>query len=119
MHAALDTLCDLPAKRKIAVLGDMLEIGKYALEAHEQVGRLVSRCCDMLVTVGPRAKFIAEGAVKNGFSRKNILNFDSAEDSLKPIRQLTQSGDLILVKASRAIHLEKVVEELKNPLENF
>lgn len=59
-HAALDALKSLPGKRKIAVLGDMLEIGKYAIEAHERVGRLAGKFADVLVTVGPRAKFLAE-----------------------------------------------------------
>jgi len=62
MRSALETLAALPAKRKVAVLGDMLEIGKYTPEAHEMVGRMAAKDADVLFTVGPRAKFIAEAA---------------------------------------------------------
>lgn len=113
MHAALDTLADLPAKRRVAVLGDMTEIGKYAPEAHEEIGRIASNVADVLVTVGPRAKFVAEAARKNGFKKNNIYSFDRVEDSLKPVQDLIRKGDLILVKASRVMRLEKVVEEIK------
>ncbi|MBI4094850.1 MAG: hypothetical protein HY435_01500 [Candidatus Liptonbacteria bacterium] len=113
MHAALDTLRDLPGKRKIAVLGDMLEIGKYAMEAHERVGRLAANVVDMLITVGPRAKFIADAAVTHGFSKKKVLSFDIADDARIPTQDTIKEGDLILIKGSRAMELEKVVEEIK------
>jgi UDP-N-acetylmuramoyl-tripeptide--D-alanyl-D-alanine ligase len=113
MHAALDTLRALPAKRKVAVLGDMLEIGKYAIEAHEAIGRLAAHAADALITVGPRAKFIAEAAKKEGMSRRAIMSFDTAEEAQRPVQDLIRKGDLILIKASRAIGLEKVVEEIK------
>lgn len=113
MHAALDVLRDLPAKRRVAVLGDMLEIGKYTIEAHERVGRLAAKVVDVLVTVGPRAKFIAEAAERAGLGKGSIHVFDKAEDSLKTVQGLLRKGDLVLVKASRAMHLEKVVEEIK------
>ncbi|OGG43053.1 hypothetical protein A3G50_01595, partial [Candidatus Jorgensenbacteria bacterium RIFCSPLOWO2_12_FULL_42_11] len=73
--AALDTLRDLKAKRKIAVLGDMLEIGKYNLEAHEEIGKFAAGFVDLLVTIGPRAKFIAEAASKAGLAKENISSF--------------------------------------------
>lgn len=110
MHAALDTLKSLPAERKIAVLGDMLEIGKYTMEAHERVGRLVAKIVEVLVTVGPRAKFIADAAQKSGLNRKNIYSFDIAEQAVGQVQNLIKKGDLVLVKGSRAMELEKVVE---------
>ncbi len=113
MHVALDTLRSLPAKRKIAVLGDMLEIGQYAMQAHETIGNFLAPFVDLLVTVGPRAKFIAEGARANGFNRKKILSFDEAEDAEGKLEQILKPGDLVLFKASRAMHLEKLVEEVR------
>jgi len=113
MHAALDTLKSLPAKRKVAVLGDMLEIGKYTMEAHERVGRLAARIVEVLVTVGPRAKFIADAAQKSGLNRKNIYSFDTAEDAIDAVQNLIRKGDLILVKGSHAMELEKVAEGVK------
>ena len=71
----IDTLTGLPAPRKIAVLGDMLEIGKYTIEAHENVGRRVADVADVLMTVGPRAKFIAEAAHAAGMNKSHIYSF--------------------------------------------
>ncbi|MEK7212410.1 MAG: UDP-N-acetylmuramoyl-tripeptide--D-alanyl-D-alanine ligase [Patescibacteria group bacterium] len=113
MRAALDTLKFLPAKRKIAVLGDMLEIGKYAIEEHEKLGRVVTGIADILITVGPRGKFIAEGAKKAGMNKRHIQSFDLAGEAQAPVQALIKKGDLILIKASRAMHLEDVVEEIR------
>ncbi|OGZ00262.1 MAG: hypothetical protein A2945_04515 [Candidatus Liptonbacteria bacterium RIFCSPLOWO2_01_FULL_52_25] len=113
MHAALDTLRGLPGKRKVAVLGDMLEIGKYTLEAHERLGHLAGKVVDMLVTVGPRAKFIAEAAHEAGLAPSKIFSFDMADDARKPVQDMLKQGDLVLVKGSHAMELRKVVEEIK------
>ncbi|MFH0891089.1 MAG: Mur ligase family protein [Candidatus Liptonbacteria bacterium] len=113
MERALETLENLPGKRKIAVLGDMLEIGEYAIQAHEKVGVIVAKCADVLVAVGPHAKFIAESARKNGLTKKNIHTYNTAEEAARPAQSLLKKGDLVLVKASRAIGLDKVVEEIR------
>ena len=113
MHAALDALHELPAKRKIAVLGDMLEIGKYTVEAHEHVGALAGKFLDVLVTVGTRAKFIAEAAKSAGMRSAHIFSFDTADDAKKPVQDLMQKGDLVLIKGSHSMELDKVVEEVK------
>jgi len=113
MQEALDTLRDLPATRKIAVLGDMLELGKYSIEAHEAIGRLVGQIAEILVTVGPRAKFIAEAAKNSGLAENKILSFDTAAEAGRSVQELMKKGDLVLIKASRAVGLEKVVEEIK------
>jgi UDP-N-acetylmuramoyl-tripeptide--D-alanyl-D-alanine ligase len=112
MHAALDTLRDLPAKRKVAVLGDMLEIGKYTAEAHEHVGAMAGKFLDVLVTVGARAKFIAEAAKAAGMKSANILSFDTADDAKRSVQDLMRKGDLVLVKGSHSMELDKVVEEV-------
>ncbi len=115
MHAAIDTLKSLPAKRKIAVLGDMLEIGKYTIEAHERVGRLVAKAkaADILITVGARAKLIAEAAKESGMRKNNIYSFDEAAESGSFLQNILRKGDLVLVKGSRAIGLDAMVEEVK------
>jgi UDP-N-acetylmuramoyl-tripeptide--D-alanyl-D-alanine ligase len=114
MRSALETLRDLPAKRKIAVLGDMLEIGKYTPEAHEMVGRLVPESANVLFTVGPRAKFIAEAARAKKMKSSMIFSFDTADEALKPIQNFIKKGDLILIKGSHSIGLSKVVEEIRD-----
>lgn len=115
MHAGLDTLKSLKAKRRIAVLGDMLEIGEYAPEAHEEIGRLAAKSADLLITVGPRAKFIAEGAKKAKMQSRYIKSFDTADDARIAVQDAMRKGDLVLVKASRSMELDKIVEEIKLP----
>jgi len=113
MHVALDTLRDLPGKRKIAVFGDMLELGEYSIEAHERVGKMAAQVADVLVTVGIEAKLIAETARKNGLSKKNIKSFDSADEALDAVQNLIKKGDLILVKGSHDMELGKIVEAIR------
>jgi len=113
MRSALEALAALPAKRKVAVLGDMLEIGKYTSEAHEAVGRLVARDADVLFTVGPRAKFIAEAARGAGMKRAVIFSFDTADEARKPVQDFIKKGDLVLVKGSHSMELNKIVEEIR------
>ncbi len=113
MRAALDALRDLPAKRHVAVLGDMLEIGKYTIEAHEAIGKLAAQSAQVLVTVGPRAKFIAETAHSAGMRPRAIFSFDTADEARKPVQDLIRQGDLILIKASHSVALEKIVEEIR------
>jgi UDP-N-acetylmuramoyl-tripeptide--D-alanyl-D-alanine ligase len=113
MRSALETLAELPAKRKVAVLGDMLEIGKYTPEAHEMVGRIAAKSADMLFTVGPRAKFIAEAARAVGMKRTAITSFDTADEARKPIQNFIKKGDLILIKGSHSMELDKIVQEIR------
>ncbi len=111
-YEALRVLGSLKAKRKIAVLGDMLELGKYTMEAHEEVGKLVSKNADFLITVGNRAKFIAERAVKSGFSKKKIITFLDVNEAGLELQRKMQKGDLILVKGSQSVRMEKIVKEV-------
>lgn len=113
MRAALDTMEHLQAKRKIAVLGDMLEIGKYTVEAHEEIGNLIPERFNILFTIGTRGKFIAAAAEKAGMPSKNIYSFDDADSAKLEIQKIIRKGDLILVKASHAIGMDKVIEEIK------
>jgi UDP-N-acetylmuramoyl-tripeptide--D-alanyl-D-alanine ligase len=114
MRSALETLKDLPGKRKVAVLGDMLEIGKYTAEAHETVGRIAAKSADALFTVGPRAKFIAEAARSAGMKRTAIFSFDTTDEARKPVQDFIKKGDLVLVKGSHSMELNKIVEEIRD-----
>lgn len=118
LHAAIDTLRDIPAKRKIAVLGDMLELGKFTIEAHREIGKRLKNIIDILLVVGPRSKFIAEEAREAGFETGHIFEFpDSAEAGLK-LQKIMEDGDLILVKGSQSMRMERVVEEVMLHPEN-
>lgn len=110
-HLAIDTLKDLPAGRRIAVLGDMLELGKYTIQAHQEMGNLVGGGVDILVTVGLRAKFIADSA-ENQMPKANIYSFATSDLAKTKVQELIQEGDLVLVKGSQGIRMEKIVEEI-------
>jgi UDP-N-acetylmuramoyl-tripeptide--D-alanyl-D-alanine ligase len=110
--AALETLSEIKSKRKIAVLGDMLEIGKYTAEAHEQIGDLAAEKADILISVGMRGKFISHSAIKSGMDKKNVHHFDNINDAGMFLQEIIKEGDLILVKASQSVRLEKVVKEV-------
>ena len=112
---AIETLGDIKMVtdgRRIAVLGDMLELGKYSTEEHKKIGRLVVFNCDFLVVVGMRAKEIAEGALLGGMSEKNILQFEGSEKTGKYLQNFIQVNDVILVKGSQSIRTERVIEEI-------
>ncbi len=106
---ALETLKYLPAKRKIAVLGDMLELGKYSEEAHTKIGRLAGEICQVLVCVGDKSKLTSDSAL-GGINKENIYNFETSEDAKEKILEFIQSGDVILVKGSQGMRMEKIVE---------
>ena len=81
------------------------------LAAH--ITHVAAKAADTLVTVGPRAKFIAEGAKAAGMSKKKVASFDSADEARVPVQDLLRKGDIVLLKASRAIGLDKIVEEIR------
>lgn len=110
--AALETLNKFENRRKIAVLGDMLELGQYAPDVHEQVGRKAAEVADLLFTVGERAKFIAKGAGGKGMEKNRIFEFCTSDEAAKSIQEKIQEEDIILIKGSRAIKMEKIVKEI-------
>jgi UDP-N-acetylmuramyl pentapeptide synthase len=112
MHAALETLESIPAKRKIAILGDMREIGKYNYETHEAIGYLAASVSDIIVAVGDSAKIILEGAKNKGFPSEKLFHFYSSEEAGPKVQEIIKEGDLILVKGARAMRMEKIVEEI-------
>lgn len=111
--AALDVLRSLKAKRKIAVLGDMLELGSYAHEAHVQVGKWAKEACDVLITAGESAKYISEAAIAAGMEKKTVFHFGSAGEVVFPLRDLLKAGDLVLIKASHLLHFEQIVDAVR------
>jgi UDP-N-acetylmuramoyl-tripeptide--D-alanyl-D-alanine ligase len=110
--SALEILRSLSSPRKVAVLGDMAELGRYTLEAHENVGRVAAGVVDFLVTVGPKARFIAEGARKGGFSGDRIASFDEAKTAAPEVQKLLAPKDVVLVKGSQSMRMETVVLEI-------
>jgi len=112
VHAAIDVLKDLPAKRKIAVLGDMLELGKFTVQAHQKVGQSLKGVADIVIACGMRAKFIAEELKNRRFPAKNLTAVSDSLEAGKELEKIIQPGDLILVKGSQSMRMERVVEEI-------
>ncbi len=110
LDGALETLNHLKGKRKIAILGDMLELGKMTDTAHRQAGEHASRIAEILILVGPRSKFIAEGAENAGFKKENIYIFDSSITAGKFANGIVEKGDLVLVKGSQGMRLERAIK---------
>jgi UDP-N-acetylmuramoyl-tripeptide--D-alanyl-D-alanine ligase len=113
VESALIALRELSyAKRKIAVLGDMLELGKYSTEEHRRIGGLVPSAAQILFAVGVRAQTIADGALAAGMSEKNIFQYDDAIKAGRELQAILEPGDVVLVKASQGIRAERIVEEI-------
>ena len=113
LEAALRGLAGLPARRKVAVLGDMLELGPEAPAFHAEAGRQAARSgWTLLVAVGPLSRRAAEAAREEDGTATEIVSFDTADQAAAAIPDLVRPGDLILVKGSRGMKLEKVVESL-------
>lgn len=107
---ALQTLHELQTKgRKIAVLGDMLELGQFSVREHERIGEFLASKIDVLITLGVRARKIAEGALEYGFPEQNILQYDDIEQLIDEVRPMLQKNDIMLVKASQGVRAEKIV----------
>ena len=112
MSAALEVLSQVKAKDKIAVLGDMLELGKFTDDAHYEIGEQVAKIADILITVGLRSKFIAKGAEENGLKENKIHSFETVKEATKFLKNIISRGDVILLKGSQGIRLEKTVEAI-------
>jgi UDP-N-acetylmuramoyl-tripeptide--D-alanyl-D-alanine ligase len=110
---ALNTLQTLEkAKRKIAILGDMMELGIHSSDAHREIGIISAKSCDILVTVGIRSRRIAEVAMDFGMSEKNIYQFDTSKEAGAFIQNIITKGDIILVKGSQSMRMEQTVKEI-------
>jgi UDP-N-acetylmuramoyl-tripeptide--D-alanyl-D-alanine ligase len=117
VSAALDTLVFIaPEKiskgRKIALLGDMLELGRHSVDEHRKLGVQAAKCTDLLLTVGFRARDIADGALDAGMKEENIMQYEDAAVAGDELAQLVQEGDCVLVKGSQSMRMEKAVKEL-------
>lgn len=111
MTEALETLRALPAKRRIVVVGDMLELGKYSISAHENIGSLAGSIANVLVCVGDKSRLVADAATSK-LGSENIFTFDTSEEARNKVQELIQPGDVVLVKGSQGMRMEKIVEEI-------
>lgn len=113
MAEGIEILGKIKAKRKVAVLGDVVGAGKYTIEAHESLGeRVVKSGIELLFTIGSRAKFIAEAAKNRGLAENHIHSFDAAEEAIPLLRTRIEEGDVVLVDGSAEMKMSKIVEAL-------
>jgi UDP-N-acetylmuramoyl-tripeptide--D-alanyl-D-alanine ligase len=111
MEMAFRSMQQLKAERRILVLGDMGELGDYADKLHEDTGAMAADMhFDALITAGPLGKAIARGARAHGM--KDITECDTVEEAAEALRQKAEPGDLVLIKASHFMHMEKILDYL-------
>lgn len=108
MKAAIEYLKEIKNKRKIAVLGDMLELGSYSEKLHKDVGLLVDKNIDILITVGKESKYIAEKS-----NAKEIYEFDSNNQAIEKLKSIITKDDVILLKASNSMNFNEITNSIK------
>ena len=110
---ALNLLSRFKERRRLAVLGDMKELGPNTEAAHRHIGRLAALNCDLAVLVGEAMVFAEEELVRAGFEEdKNLFWFGNVEKTKRPLQEMIKEGDAILFKGSQSMRLEKAVEEV-------
>lgn len=113
LNEALTILGEIDTKnKKIAILGDMLELGKYSVSEHKKIGEFAKKVCDILIVVGVRAKDIMQGAIESGMSKENIFEFENSTEAGKFVKTIIKKNDVILVKGSQLMRMERVVENI-------
>jgi UDP-N-acetylmuramoyl-tripeptide--D-alanyl-D-alanine ligase len=111
--AALNLLRELPGRHKIAVLGDMLELGSEEQSGHRRVGNRAARVVDLLILVGQRSRWTAEEARASGLAADRVIEAADVEEVNHLLRARLRPGDDVLVKGSRAMGLEQVVQAIR------
>ena len=114
MKASISSLKNMNGKRKIAVLGDMFELGSFSEKLHRDVGiEIVKNKIDKLLLIGEYSKFIGDEAEKNGYKKENILYFNDKHELIDNLKNIMKEDDVILIKASNGMKLFEVSEKLK------
>jgi UDP-N-acetylmuramoyl-tripeptide--D-alanyl-D-alanine ligase len=111
--AALNLLRELPGRRKIAVLGDMLELGSEEVASHRRVGNRAATVVDVLVVYGPRSRTTADEARKAGLAPDNVVVAETHDHVIDFLRSELRPGDDVLVKGSLAMGMSSVVRAIR------
>jgi UDP-N-acetylmuramoyl-tripeptide--D-alanyl-D-alanine ligase len=112
MMAALNLLDEMEGRR-VAVLGDMLELGRYEWQGHEMVGRRVAEVADELITIGERGRMIAAAACRMGFLPQRVTELDDSDQAITFLQENLQANDVVLVKGSRGMYMDRIVAVLE------
>jgi len=115
MKASLEVLSKIEGKRKIAILGDMLELGEYSEELHKKVGyEVINNNIDILISIGDLAKYISNGAKEKG--NIDIYEFNSNAECIEKLKEIIKKEDVILLKASNRMNFKEISEFLQNEI---
>lgn len=115
MKAAIEYLKGIPGDRKIAVLGDMFELGEFSEEIHRKVGiEVFTHKIDVLLTVGNESKYIAEEVKYLGMPKENVVSFDTNEEAINYLNKTLRKNDVVLLKAANGMHFLKIFEGINN-----
>lgn len=119
MKSSLEVLKCQEGMRKIAVLGSMLELGKFSDELHGEVGEaVVNNNIDILITVGKEAKTITKKVIELGMDSKNVYSFDDNVDAINLLKNIVITGDTILLKASNGLNFKEILDSLISYINN-
>lgn len=111
VKAAIEYLAEIKAKRKIAMLGDMLELGEFSKELHEKVAEeIVKQKIDQIITVGKEAKNIIKKAIELGMKPENTHILETTKQAIETLNQILQPEDAVLIKASNGMKFDEIVE---------
>lgn len=109
MKSSIDVLANYK-KRKVAILADMLELGSYSQQLHEEVGNYVAaKKIDVLICIGKEAKYMSQKAKEN---MENVYYFATNQEAIKQLEDLLKDGDVVLVKGSHSMNLKEIVEKI-------
>lgn len=113
VRVALDLLKEVPAKRKIVILGDMKELGVNSNQAHIEIGKDIAKIAEVFIAIGEEMVF-AKQIIDDEYSNVETFWFKDSQEAKVPIKKMIKKGDLTLIKGSHAMEMEKITEELKN-----
>src|SRR5574340_397295 len=108
-RASLNLLDELEGQRKIAVLGDMLELGPYERQGHEMVGLRAAQVADTLITLGPRAHIYAEAARRAGMKPSQVIEFEEGEPVIQWLQENLSKDDTALLKGSHGLRMDRII----------
>ncbi len=112
VKSALEVVTSLGARKRIVALGDMKELGSESGKAHREIGEIIFGLADYIITVGKEAKKIKERAIEVGFNVDNAYHFNESEEAINTIKEISGVNDLILIKGSRSMEMDKITKAL-------
>lgn len=113
--AGLELLSAYPAKRRIVVLGDLVDLGSRTMEVHDRLGTVVREHADVLIAVGTRAGITAEAALKLKMGKKSVMTFSRAEEAGVALQEILKKGDVVLLTGARVMRLDAALDEVRMP----